>query len=38
MTRGNYAGWSYSPLDQINSVERQKSRPVWTVSTGQFRP
>jgi len=34
MTRGNYAGWSYSSLDKINIENVKKLRPVWTVSTG----
>lgn len=33
MTRGNYQGWSYSPLDQINTSNVKKLVPVWTVST-----
>ena len=34
MTRGNYAGWSYSPLDQINASNVKNLVPVWSVSTG----
>ena len=34
MTRGNYAGWSYSPLDQINTSNVKNLVPVWSVSTG----
>ncbi len=34
MTRGNYQGWSYSPLDQINTSNVKRLVPVWTVSTG----
>ncbi len=34
MTKGNYAGWSYSPLDQINTSNIKGLVPVWTVSTG----
>jgi alcohol dehydrogenase (cytochrome c) len=34
MTRGNYQGWSYSPLDQINAGNVKKLVPVWAVSTG----
>jgi alcohol dehydrogenase (cytochrome c) len=34
MTRGNYQGWSYSPLDQINAGNVKRLRPVWAVSTG----
>lgn len=34
MTRGNYHGWSYSPLDQINASNVRGLTPVWTFSTG----
>ena len=34
MTRGNYQGWSYSPLDQINTGNVKNLTPVWSVSTG----
>lgn len=34
MTRGNYQGWGYSPLDQINVHNVKNLTPVWTVSTG----
>ncbi len=34
MYRGNYQGWGYSPLDQINADTVQRLRPVWTISTG----
>jgi len=34
MTRGNYQGWSYTPLDQINASNVKKLVPVWAVSTG----
>jgi alcohol dehydrogenase (cytochrome c) len=34
MTRGNYSGWSYSPLDQINTSNIKGLVPVWAVSTG----
>src|SRR5437773_4190612 len=34
MTRGNYQGWSYSPLDQINTYNVKKLAPVWAFSTG----
>ena len=34
MTRGNYQGWSYSPLDQINTKNVKNLVPVWSVSTG----
>ena len=39
MTRGNYQGWSYSPLDQINTKNVKNLVPVWSVSTGsRFGP
>ena len=34
MTRGNYKGWSYSALDQINTHNVKNLVPVWTLSTG----
>jgi alcohol dehydrogenase (cytochrome c) len=34
MTRGNYKGWSYSPLAQINTGNVKNLVPVWSVSTG----
>ena len=34
MTRGNYKGWSYSALDQINSTNVKNLVPVWSFSTG----
>lgn len=34
MTRGNYQGWSYSPLEQINPGNVKKLVPVWAFSTG----
>ena len=34
MTRGNYAGWSYSALDKINVENAKKLVPVWSISTG----
>ncbi|MFO1350553.1 MAG: PQQ-dependent dehydrogenase, methanol/ethanol family [Gammaproteobacteria bacterium] len=34
MTRGNYQGWSYSPLDQINAGNVKKLSVAWTFSTG----
>jgi alcohol dehydrogenase (cytochrome c) len=34
MYRGNYAGWGYSPLDQINPTNVGRLVPVWTMSTG----
>jgi alcohol dehydrogenase (cytochrome c) len=34
MTRGNYKGWSYSALDQINAYNVKNLVPVWSLSTG----
>ncbi|NKC11243.1 MAG: PQQ-dependent dehydrogenase, methanol/ethanol family [Gammaproteobacteria bacterium] len=34
MYRGNYEGWGYSPLAEINSGNVDTLRPVWTFSTG----
>ena len=34
MIRGNYQGWSYSPLDQINTSNVKNLTPVWAFSTG----
>jgi alcohol dehydrogenase (cytochrome c) len=34
MTRGNYQGWSYSALDQINTGNVKNLVPVWSISTG----
>src|SRR3984893_6920152 len=34
MTRGNYQGWSYSALDQINTSNVKNLVPVWSFSTG----
>jgi alcohol dehydrogenase (cytochrome c) len=34
MYRGNYAGWGYSPLAEINRENVGKLAPVWTFSTG----
>ncbi|HXV60022.1 MAG TPA: PQQ-binding-like beta-propeller repeat protein, partial [Vicinamibacteria bacterium] len=34
MYRGNYAGWGFSPLDQIHRGNVSKLVPVWTFSTG----
>ncbi len=34
MTRGNYAGWSYSALDQITTGNVRTLTPVWSFSTG----
>jgi alcohol dehydrogenase (cytochrome c) len=33
MTRGNYQGWSYSPLGQITTTNVKNLVPVWTSST-----
>jgi alcohol dehydrogenase (cytochrome c) len=32
--RGNYQGWSYSPLDQIRTGNVKRLVPVWAFSTG----
>jgi len=32
--KGNYHGWNYSPLDQINPANVNNLVPVWTYSTG----
>ena len=32
MTRGNYKGWSYSALDQINTRNVRNLVPVWSFS------
>ncbi len=32
--RGNYQGWGYSPLDQIDTTNVKKLVPAWSVSTG----
>jgi len=34
MTRGDYKGWSYSALDQINTSNVKNLVPVWSFSTG----
>jgi alcohol dehydrogenase (cytochrome c) len=34
MTKGNYQGWSYSPLDQITAENVGDLQPVWAYSTG----
>ena len=34
MTRGNYQGWSYSPLSDINTANVKNLVPVWSYSTG----
>lgn len=31
--RGGYAGWGYSPLDQIHEGNVDRLKPVWTFST-----
>ena len=32
--RGNYSGWGYSPLDQIDPSNVSELSPVWSFSTG----
>ena len=34
MLRGNYQGWMFSPLDQINSSNVKDLVPVWSYATG----
>src|SRR6266481_3531934 len=34
MIRGNYKGWSYSSLDQINTSNVKSLAPVWSFATG----
>ena len=34
MFRGNYQGWMYSPLNQINTNNVKHLSPVWSYSTG----
>ncbi len=34
MYRGNYSGWGYSPLDQVNPQNVKKLAPVWAFSSG----
>ena len=34
LLRGNYQGWMYSPLDQINVSNVKDLAPVWSYSTG----
>jgi lanthanide-dependent methanol dehydrogenase len=37
MQAGNYQGWRYSPLTQINRDNVKNLRVAWQFSTGQFR-
>ncbi|MCC7253960.1 PQQ-dependent dehydrogenase, methanol/ethanol family [Hyphomicrobium sp.] len=34
LTKGNYEGWSYTPLDQITPDNVSKLKPVWSAATG----
>ena len=34
MPNGNYSGWNYSPLDQINLSNIQNLSMAWTVQLG----
>src|SRR6218665_2827278 len=34
LTKGNYAGWSYTPLEQITPANVKRLRPVWSAATG----
>jgi alcohol dehydrogenase (cytochrome c) len=38
MTRGNYKGWSYSALNQINTGNVKNLVPVWSFDRGGFGP
>ena len=35
---GNYSGWSYSPLNQINRTNVRQLEPVWTFAAGVTPP
>ncbi len=37
MLRRTYNGWGYSPLDEINTDNVGRLRPVWSFSTGEVR-
>src|SRR5580658_3378479 len=37
MQNGNYAGWRYTPLDQINRANAKDLKIGWQVSTGVLR-
>ncbi|HEX5000651.1 MAG TPA: PQQ-binding-like beta-propeller repeat protein, partial [Terriglobia bacterium] len=37
MIRRTYDGWGFSPLDQINTQNVSRLKPVWNVSTGEMR-
>jgi alcohol dehydrogenase (cytochrome c) len=37
MIRRTYDGWGYSPLDQINTRNVSKLRPIWGYPTGENR-
>ena len=37
MIRRTYDGWGYSPLDQINTQNVSRLRPVWSFATGEAR-
>ena len=34
LLRGNYEGWMYSPLSQINTNNVKNLTPVWSYATG----
>ena len=36
MFRRTYAGWGYSPLDQITPANASHLHPVWSMATGQL--
>lgn len=37
MIRRTYDGWGYSPLDQINTQNVARLKPVWGLITGEMR-
>jgi alcohol dehydrogenase (cytochrome c) len=37
MVRRTYDGWGYSPLDQIDTRNVARLKPVWTIETGEAR-
>src|SRR5215813_4467714 len=37
MIRRTYDGWGYSPLDQVNTQNVSRLKPVWAFSTGETR-
>ena len=35
VTRGNYQGWGYSPLEKINTANVGKLQQAWSFTTGE---